>query len=110
MSVLIDGDKLRALLREKGIQHRSFASDIGIKPGWLSRIINQGRPASDECFAKMLQILGVPSAVLKRGGVTEAVSPLEAELLEMFRSLSEVNQARAAAYIYGLHSATRDDG
>lgn len=58
---------LNRLIRERDLNQRSFAKDLGITEGYLSRILNEHKFPSEEVIERMAKLLNIePDELLRR--------------------------------------------
>ena len=97
------GYELRRLRLERGVSLRSFAGQVGVSPGFVSRVENgQGTPPSAETIVKMARVLSVDAFHL---------TFLAGKLPPVLRTLAPdlYRAARHTVYVADLEDGTFED-
>ena len=86
------GDILRNLLEERNLSQKQLSLDLNIAVSTLGNYIRNLREPDYETLKKIAAYFGVTTDYLLSHQSGPTVSPLENELLRIFRSLSEEQQ------------------
>ena len=110
----IDGAKFRALLAERGIRQRALSEEIGVTHYNVSRWCQLGvRQVKIENMEKAAKVLGMTTDALLRACSSRPdnagliLPPAEAELLNVYRELPPLYQAKARLAIEEVRQSAR---
>ena len=82
------GDKLRGLIEERGITQKELAGEFNIAPSTLSCYVQNTREPDFSTLRVLADYFDVSVDYLVERQPPQANTPLEGELLRVFRSLS----------------------
>lgn len=89
---MLFGDILRNLLEEKNITQKQMASDLNIAASTLGNYIRNAREPDFATLCRIAEYFGVSIDYLLNYHPNYNVSPLEVELLRVFRKLTPKEQ------------------
>lgn len=89
---MLFGDILRNLLDEKNITQKQMASDLNIAASTLGNYVRNTREPDFATLCQIAQYFGVSTDYLLDYHPSYNISPLEAELLRVFRALTPEQQ------------------
>ncbi len=89
---MLFGDILRNLLDEKNITQKQMAADLNIAASTLGNYIRNTREPDFATLCRIAGYFGVSTDYLLDYHPSYNISPLEAELLRVFRSLTPAEQ------------------
>lgn len=89
---MLFGDILRNLLYDKNITQKQMAADLNIAASTLGNYIRNTREPDFATLCKIAEYFGVSTDYLLDYHPSYNISPLEAELLRVFRTLTPIEQ------------------
>ena len=89
---MLFGDILRNLLYDKNITQKQMAADLNIAASTLGNYIRNTREPDFATLCKIAEYFGVSTDYLLNYHPSYNISPLEAELLRVFRMLTPREQ------------------
>lgn len=89
---MLFGDILRNLLEEKNITQKQMASDLNIAASTLGNYIRNTREPDFATLCRIAAYFGVSTDYLLDYHPSYNISPLESELLRVFRTLTPEQQ------------------
>ena len=86
------GDNLRRLLEDRGITQKKMAQDLNIAASTLGNYVRGLREPDFETFDRIAAYFNVSANYLLDYHCESGMSPIEEELLTVFRNLNAVQQ------------------
>jgi transcriptional regulator with XRE-family HTH domain len=106
MATMIDGSKMKAAMKARGVSSQTLATMLGMSRQSISRILNGWQNPPADTSGRIAEALGVPleSICLSALELSELTRE-ECEVVEAMRSLGRIGSGQIWAFSKGLQAS-----